>query len=227
MDHQPSLSVFTVGAPVPVLPACAICSRPSIQRCTYCVDGPAYCSSAHLQEDWQFHVQNCHGLPSVAGWKEPALPSQSDEGEYVRALKKEIQGLFLEASSYCGKFTRVTCHEVTLSNGRSFTVPDVTPFLSRGHASLVLHYDREKQNLDHPLHVFYCPYSFVAHDNWNNAVDSLMDSAPSGRPARHLVWPGNIVFLKYANALCTGYEDITDGDLETVRAYFEKLSMWR
>ncbi|KAI0355623.1 hypothetical protein OH77DRAFT_300017 [Trametes cingulata] len=232
MDSQPTLGVFTTGVPVSVLPACAVCSRPSTLRCDYCVDGPAYCSSAHLQEHWQFHTDDCHVMPNISGWKDIAVPSaapvEGNEGEYVRSVKKEIQGLFLEAnSSDCGRFAPVTCYKVTLPNGRSFMVADVVPFLPDGHASLVLHFDRHKDNLDNPLHIHYCSRSFVTHDNWNKAVQSLITSAPGGPPARHLSWPGNLVFLKYADPLCADYVDMTDADLDTVRAYFEKLSMWR
>ncbi|KAI0361340.1 hypothetical protein OH77DRAFT_1508356 [Trametes cingulata] len=217
---------------MPTTLTCTVCSRPSVLRCAFCTNGPVYCSNKHFNEHWQIHGRACQGHNDAGTRSSPSVvlhdsSASTNEPHYARTVRKAVQALFLEASADCGIFTSVECHRIELPDGQRITVPNLRTFLPNGQASVVLHFNRDRQNLDKPLHVIYCTHSFVVHTNWNIAVQSLMADSPDGLPARYLAWPGNIVVMKYADNLCTDYEDLVDGDLDTVRAYFEKVGMWR
>lgn len=121
------------------------------------------------------------------------------------------------------QFTHITCHTAALNGRRPVTVPDVWPYFEQGFGFLVQHYDRYKYPLPQPLHYFYCAASYRARANFNRAAAALFVQHKDGPLIRWTNWPGSLVVLKFVDANCNTYADVTEEDIENVRAFFQIL----
>ncbi|EIW61758.1 uncharacterized protein TRAVEDRAFT_18358 [Trametes versicolor FP-101664 SS1] len=110
-----------------------------------------------------------------------------------------------------------------LNGRRSVTVPDVWPYFEQGFGFLVQHYDRYKYPLPQPLHYFYCAASYRARANFNRAAAALFVQHKDGPLIRWTNWPGTLLILKFVDASCDSYADVTEEDIENVRAFFQIL----
>lgn len=104
---------------------------------------------------------------------------------------------------------------------RPRAVPDLTNFMPYPCASFDMHFGSGFQHLKNPLRFYYSVERYAHSDVVNAAVQGLVDENAGKSPPK---WYGPLVVVKLRHIDGTDFMDITEEDVNHVRAFFTLMA---
>lgn len=141
---------------------------------------------------------------------------EAGAGTCVQAIMEIIGKLNI---SYAARprFTSVDCSTGLLNDEQPHVVPRLAKYFPNGRGCHILHYDQNMTVLTKAYHIYYSIPSYTGLTDPNDAIHSLVYDTPGYTGAR---WPGTVVVFKFADRMCTTYENMHEVDVANIKIHF-------